>query len=120
MEKAIILLAHGSRVTGATSTFREIVDKLKERFSFKIQEAFMVRANPNLSEAVLKLYQEGQKEIIIFPIFLFEGLHLIEDIPEEIKKLTFEYPDLKITVQRPLGEKEQFIDFLAAVLKDEL
>ncbi|GAV26424.1 cbiX protein [Carboxydothermus islandicus] len=120
MEKAVVLLAHGSRVAQAVEKFREVVGKLRERFPFRLQEAFMVRANPNLQEALLSLYREGYQEIAIFPVFLFEGLHLVHDIPEEIDQLKAQYPDLKITVLKPLGEKEQFIEFLAAVLANEL
>ena len=54
----------------------------------------------------------GIKEIVVVPFFLFEGIHIREDIPEKIEGLEKKYPDVIFKFGKPIGADPMLAEIL--------
>jgi sirohydrochlorin cobaltochelatase len=103
---ALILFAHGARDpawAGPMVAVRELI--LKQQPKAKVTLAFLEQIQPNLSDAVTQLVQEGVREIVIYPMFIATGSHLKKDLPELVQTLCADHPSLRITLQVAAGEQ---------------
>ncbi|MGB9711262.1 MAG: sirohydrochlorin chelatase [Thermodesulfovibrio sp.] len=110
----IIIVAHGSP--------KEEANKLKEfakTFAItlkmrpdQVKYAYLKFSNPSLEEVLLECVKEKAKTIIVHPLFLFSGGHVISEIPEIIAKFKKNYPDIEINVTKPLGLHEKLIEII--------
>ena len=115
----VLLLAHGSRKGDTELTMQKIKEYAKEelnRDDVIVEEAYMEFRHPNLDKGILKLVEQGANEIKVVPYFLFEGIHIEQDIPGEIREFQAEHPEISITFGRTLGADRR----LAAVLADRV
>ena len=46
------------------------------------------------------------------PYFLFEGIHIQKDIPEEIGEILKKYPGVQVEMGKTLGADERLADIL--------
>ena len=87
--RALLLVAHGSRVVSSNNTVVELVKKLRPRLSSygfdSATYAFLELTNPSISEGVQTLIEEGATQIVVLPYFLAPGTHVIDDVPEFIQ-----------------------------------
>ncbi len=119
--KGILILAHGSRQTSTEETLEQIVAALKERVNgYEIEFAFMEFSARNIESGIAALAQKGIQEIVAVPYFLFDGIHIRQDIPEELEKALVNYPDVKITFGKTLGADPRLADVLADRVKEAL
>lgn len=115
--KGILILAHGSREKSTEDTLEEIIAMLEADIDDCIIEyAFLQFSEVNLQKGVDKLVQKGVKDIKIIPYFLFEGVHIREDIPKEIEEYLKNNPEIKISLGKTLGADKR----LAAILLDRV
>ncbi|OGW40521.1 MAG: hypothetical protein A2010_18200 [Nitrospirae bacterium GWD2_57_9] len=74
MEKAIIILGHGSRQADADSTIRRIAADIRSIGGFEIvAHAFLQHTRPGPEEALEQCVKEGADMIVIVPFFLQPG-----------------------------------------------
>lgn len=115
MKKVLIILSHGSRSKDFQTGFNKVVDLVKKkREDIKIYGANMELCSPTIDEVVATAVRENTslEGISIVPFFLFEGIHIKEDIPEIIEKLEIEYPHISFKFGRPLGADPILADIL--------
>ena len=115
MEKVIVFLSHGSRSEDFQKGINQIIDLVKEkRKDLKIYGANMELCSPTLEETIEKIVKEDKDitKIGIVPFFLFEGIHIKEDIPEIIEKLSEEYKNIEFSFGKPLGADPILADIL--------
>ena len=116
MKLGAIILAHGSR---KELEVKEVLDRLVDRVkAFVPQEVEVgwaaLRFNhPDLREAVETLRARGVNKLIVVPYFLFEGRHVVEDIPRLVEELKGIHPDVEILVSNPLGLSGYLIEQVA-------
>lgn len=104
MSKGIILLGHGSRREQANEVLLKFVEMVKETSAGEtVGGAFLQFTSPGLEEALEKQVQGGVKDITVVPVFLFNGIHLVEDIPEILQKERSRYPGVTVRMTLPLG-----------------
>lgn len=117
MKKGILVLAHGSRAKSTEDTVAAIVEILKQDLTdSEIDYAFMEFSNKSIPASLDAMAAKGISEIVAVPYFLFDGIHIREDIPEAIAKYCAAHPDIHITLGQSLG-----VDYrLAAVLADRI
>ena len=74
----------------------------------------MELCSPTLEETIENIVKEDTNitKIGIVPFFLFEGIHIKEDIPEIIKKLSEEYKNIEFSFGKPLGADPILADIL--------
>jgi len=113
MKKSLLVLAHGSKVEETKKVMYKVKDNLVHRRKYDdVQIAFLQFNEPNISDTVAKIYEQGIREIIVVPMFLFNGNHILIDIPEELSKLKDKYKDLKISLADSIGFDERIVDIL--------
>ena len=54
------------------------------------------------------------------PYFLFDGMHIIKDIPEEIAAYLENHKDMKISMGKTLGADKRIADVLCDRIKEVL
>lgn len=114
--KGIMVLAHGSRVKETTDTIESIVKMVKEKIGgsdMPIEIAYMELCAPDIPTTVKKLVDMGVDEIKVVPYFLFKGIHIKEDIPNELKAALEGHENIKVTMGETLGADPRLADILA-------
>lgn len=110
----ILLLAHGSREGDTESTMRQITEYVKADLkNDMIEEAYLQFRDKNLEKGLLSLIERGADDIRVVPYFLFEGVHIKEDIPAEIRVFNEQYPNVKITMGSTLGADRRLAEIVA-------
>lgn len=113
MNRAIIVLGHGSRSADATAQFLQVVEMLKERQEGDlVLPAFMELAEPRLANAIAQAVTLGATEILVIPCFLFQGIHIKEDIPEMLAELKALHPEVTVHFGNPIGPDPRIADIL--------
>ncbi|MCX7615202.1 MAG: CbiX/SirB N-terminal domain-containing protein [Clostridiales bacterium] len=119
--KGILILAHGSREKSTEDTLKEIVKMLKGIMKDHIIEsAFLQFCDTDLHAGLDKLKAQGVDEIKVVPYFLFEGVHIREDIPKEIDEYLENNKDIKITLGKTLGSDRRLAEILADRVREAL
>ncbi len=119
--KGILILAHGSREKSTQNTLNQIVDYLKADFKgYEIESSYLQFSDNNLENGLNSLKAKGATEIVVIPYFLFSGVHIREDIPEEIKCYTAKNPDIKISMGETLGADKRLAQILSDRVKSAL
>ncbi|MFO7817577.1 MAG: precorrin-8X methylmutase [Thermodesulfobacteriota bacterium] len=96
MKTAFIILGHGSRRREVATAFASMTDRLRPRLQPALVEpAFFSLGSPSLEEKALELNAKGCTRIVVFPYFLFNGNHVLKDIPEMMDGLKSTYPNIQ-------------------------
>lgn len=113
----VLILAHGSRRKETENTLLKIIEMVKAELradlnTTLIEYAFLQFSKNNLETALHKLVDQGVTEIKIIPYFLFNGVHILEDIPAEINDFLEAYPEIKISFGQTLGADKRLADII--------
>lgn len=118
---AVLIVAHGSRVNETEATMETIRSYVQEELGLElVMEAYMEFRRTNIAAGVEKLIEQGADEIVIVPYFLFEGIHIREDIPNEIREMQKKYPHVTLRFGRTLGADRRLAQVLSDRIKEML
>ncbi|MDA8210586.1 MAG: CbiX/SirB N-terminal domain-containing protein [Clostridia bacterium] len=118
MKNGIVVLGHGSKtvVDEANLALFGVVDLVKNKLNTSLVEAaFMMRESgkQTLQQAIDKLVEQGANRIVVAPWFLTNGLHIQQDIPEELAEARKRHGELvEIAFARHLGPDPRIVDVL--------
>lgn len=113
-KKGILIIAHGSRAKQTIDTMETIFDYVRKQFpGLPMQLAYMEFCDINLETGLDLLKEQGVNDITVVPYFLFEGMHIRKDIPEEIGKYMEDNPGIRIRMGNILGADTRIGDVLA-------
>lgn len=120
MDLGVVVLGHGSRVAEANKTVQEISSLVKSMTGItRIEACYMARCRPNLREGVENLVRQGVKKIVVIPLFLYNGLHVLEDIPEELEKIKKSYgSQVEIVFGNTLGSDRRIAEIVIERIKE--
>jgi sirohydrochlorin ferrochelatase len=112
--QAVLILAHGSREDETERTMKMIMSKLKASLTDMdiVEECYMQFRAKNVQVTLDDLVSRGATEIFIIPYFLFEGIHIKEDIPAEIETFKESHPNTAVHFGRSLGYDGRIVDVL--------
>lgn len=117
--RGILILAHGSREKSTENTLNEVVRNLKSIYKEDIIEtAYLQFSNIDLKTGLDNLKEKGIDHIVVVPYFLFEGIHIKEDIPKEIHDYVSENKNIKIIMGKTLGADKRLAEILAERIRD--
>lgn len=117
----ILVLAHGSREKATENTLKEVIEMLREELkNTVIESAFLQFSERNLKNGLDLLIERGVKDIKIIPYFLFDGVHIREDIPKEIEEYLVNKLGIQITMGKTLGADQRLVEVLADRVKEVL
>ena len=96
----ILLVGHGSSLPFGKKVLTGITNKIKDRMpEYEIDLGFMQIETPLIPESFKKLQDKGFENMIVVPVFLADGLHTKNDIPNRLglepMKLDFKYRKLE-------------------------
>lgn len=109
----VLILAHGSKRVETEKTLIALIDKLREKMGEGIiVPAYLQFSEQNLEAGITTLINKGVNNIKIIPLFLFEGIHVTEDIPNELEAIRKKHADIEIKMSSHLGDDERIADIL--------
>ena len=120
MQSEIILLGHGSRRAEANHGLIEVAQKVSQILGQAVTPAYMSHDKPSLPEAVMEKIQEGAQRIVIMPLFLFRGVHVTVDIPEELQEIREKNPHVEIVFTRELGADDGIATLACQRIKEAI
>lgn len=101
----MIVLGHGSRRREVGEAFTAMVERVARRMpGMTVLPAFFSLGEPTLADQVRRLAADGCSRIVIMQYFLYNGVHIEQDIPEMIAELRREMPGLQFVVQPTLQD----------------
>jgi len=104
MNTAILMMAHGSRISEANDAAREVAKMVQEMTGFEIVEvSFRELHEPDIQQGIDACVARGAQRILLMPYFLFMGAHVQHDLPEEIEEAKKRHPDLIMAMGSHLG-----------------
>jgi precorrin-8X/cobalt-precorrin-8 methylmutase len=113
----VIVLAHGSKVRTGNEGLFTIVEMLRAMGKWDMVEpGFLQLAKPGLTEVVEVLVDRGAKRVVVMPLLLFSGNHVLKDIPEEIDIERKKFPDVEFCYAKNIGADER----IAMIVSDRV
>lgn len=118
----ILVLGHGSR--DPTLMNRAVVERNAQRLMSRgyahTTFAFNEFCEPTIKDSIAKLVSEGVREIVCIPLFIAMGLHLGEEIPEQIGippyseggGITVDGKVIKVKYTRPLEDDPRLTELI--------
>ncbi len=117
-DTAVVLIGHGSALPYNKEVLESLGKRLEKRGIYKaVRVAFMQLNSPGIEEVLRSLARDGMKNIVAQPVFLADGAHTKEDIPEKLK-IAFAGAwqdlgrDVTLTQAKPIGADERIVDIL--------
>lgn len=118
-ETAFVLIAHGAREAAWALPLRRVRDAVAARApGLRVELAFMELMPPDLAECVEKLVGEGFVRILVVPLFIARGGHLIHDVPQQLDELHRQHPGVTFELAPPVGEAEAVVQAMAGHVLD--
>jgi len=115
--KGVLIVGHGSRRIETERILESVVEMTRKELPETIMEiAYMEFGKQNIPAGLDVLAGQGAVEIAVVPYFLFDGIHIKEDIPEALEEYQATHPNIKISMGSPLGADKR----LAAILADRI
>jgi sirohydrochlorin ferrochelatase len=84
VDRAVVLLAHGSADPRSPAAVNLLAQRLAVRTGFLIIPAFLDHVPPLLPDAVGQLVEQGVVDITVLPLLLSTAFHVTVDVPEAI------------------------------------
>ena len=103
--EARILVAHGSRLSGVASYYRNLATELDADLAYW-------SVAPKIASMVEAQIDSGKKKIAILPYFLFPG-RITSAIASEVAQLQKRYPQVELNLGQPLGATEALAQLIA-------
>lgn len=101
----MIVLGHGSRRREVALRFTAMVGRVAERVrDAAVLPAFFSLGEPTLADQVRALVDQGCRRIVVMQYFLYNGVHIEQDIPEMIAGLRGEFPHVEFVLQPTLQD----------------
>ncbi len=118
----ILVLSHGSRRKEYNELLKEFAVRLKEKHSYALATtAYMEFDQPTLAEGIRELMNKGATKIIVVPLFLAPGNHMVRDIPEEIEKTkNLIGHEIDIQLASYIGVDERMVEILHDRIQEAL
>ncbi|MCR4436336.1 MAG: CbiX/SirB N-terminal domain-containing protein [Clostridiales bacterium] len=111
--KGILILAHGSKRLETERIVNSLVEKVKSKTGETlVYPAFLQFSDQNLEKGVDYLVKEGADHIRIMPMFLFDGVHVTQDIPNELETIKARYPGVEIKMAAHIGDDDRIADII--------
>jgi precorrin-8X/cobalt-precorrin-8 methylmutase len=121
IKTGVVVLAHGSKVKSGNEGLFKIVEMLRAMGKWDMVEAgFLQLAKPGLTEAVEDIVGRGAERVVVMPLLLFSGNHVLKDIPEEIEKEQKKYPDVEFCYAKNIGADERIAQITGEKIEDAI
>lgn len=117
--RAVVLVAHGSRVAVSNDEVRQLAQALQQKVAERYQRveaAFLELAQPSIEEAIAAAIAAGAASVLVLPYFLAAGKHVTRDVPEIVSRCRQAHPAVDIELADYLGKHPGLLELLAQAL----
>lgn len=106
-QRALIIIAHGSRRPEANAEFFALVKQVSDAATgyAAVVPALLEQAPPNLLQACRSL-PESVTHIDVYPLFLNQGRHVERDIPAQVADVMDAMPEKTVRLLSYFGQSE--------------
>lgn len=112
---ALILFAHGSRDPDWAAPLKRVrAAVLAASPALRIELAFLEFLSPSLQDCAAEMVSEGYDRIVVVPMFIAQGGHLKNDLPQIVDELRARFPLVEFDMPGPVGEAESVVQAMAA------
>ena len=112
--KGIILFGHGSRSAEYVKPFERLQAVMEAREpGTAVELGFLELTRPTLDEAIECLVVRGAKPVVIVPVFIGAGRHVLKDLPQLAANAMERHPGLVIELAPPVGEADEVVEAMA-------
>jgi sirohydrochlorin cobaltochelatase len=119
----LLVVGHGSSLPYNKQLIQDVADMLSEKMPKAVTRiGFMNINKPSIKEGLESFKGTGIKKIVVFPLFLANGVHTTEDVPGLIglgqgqKRIA--YNGFDIVYADPLGADELIAELSARRIKE--
>lgn len=114
-DRGLILFAHGAR----DPRWAEPLRALQQRLAVGAPEvavalAFLELMTPDLATAAANLVGQGVRRLQVVPVFLGQGGHVRDDLPDLVDAVRTRYPEVDVRLSMAVGEDPVVLDAIAA------
>jgi sirohydrochlorin cobaltochelatase len=121
MMRGLILFAHGSRDPRWADTIEALATRCRaSEPRLAVRCAYLEFMQPDLKQAVEALRADNVTDLVIVPVFLAAGGHVLRDLPERVLALTHAYPELSLRIEPALGASDRVLQAMADVCLDSV
>lgn len=111
--EGILILAHGSKREETEKIVDSLVEKVKKKSGKELVcPAYLQFSKDSLDSGIERLVSGGATKIKVVPMFIFDGVHVTEDIPKELEEIKSKYPGVDIRMSRHIGDDDRLADII--------
>ena len=115
MQRAVLLVDHGSRRTEANAQLEALAAQLREKLPDRnVVTAHLELLPPSVADGIDLCVARGAREIVIHPFFLAPGRHSTEDLPRHARDGALRHPNVAIRVGPILGLHPALVEAVLA------
>lgn len=120
-KRAVLLLGHGSKAKEANETLREVAREVEAIGGYDaVLPAFLQLERPDFQEGVDELVNRGFTDIAVMPYFLYMGLHVTKDLPNELEEAKGRHNGLEIKLTRNIGFDKRLVDITVERIEESV
>jgi sirohydrochlorin cobaltochelatase len=120
MNEAVILFGHGARNPAWALPMEAIATEMRKHTNNRVELAFLEFLKPSLSERCAELVNYGVNQVTVMPVFLAGAGHLMNDLPLILADIIAQFPMLKISQKRALGDRTDVISAISHSFLNDL
>ncbi len=113
--RALLLVAHGSRLSEANAEVAQLTDRLREAAGEQFEivtHAFLEIAEPDIPAGIDVCIAQGAAQLWVLPYFLAAGRHVRDDVPALLDQARERHPDVVINLCTHLGAEASLPELL--------
>lgn len=111
--KGILILAHGSKRVQTQKILDSLTKKVISKSKINLVEsAYLQFSEKDLKKGIECLLEKGATNIKVMPMFLFDGIHVTQDIPNELEEIKGQYPNVEINLTDHIGDDDRIADII--------
>ena len=114
-QRGLILFGHGAREPEWARPIERIRDLLRRSHPEALVAcAYLEYLTPTLPDCVAELVSSGVSAIVVLPVFIAQGGHLKQELPELLSQLARAYPNCTFELTPAMGEAESVLTAMSA------
>jgi sirohydrochlorin ferrochelatase len=116
IDRAIVIVDHGSRSQAANAVVAEVAGLVQVRAGARadVRFAHLELSEPSLAQVIDECVASGVTHVMVQPLFLGPGKHAARDIPELLADARRRHPQVQFELGRVIGADPLLADIVWA------